>query len=94
MLYYYCVYTQYQIVYTHVYTIDNNSITSLSNFSFLWDVALKNMAWLIVRTVLPINTSTGDFSLSLGWNLVLNKIRNRIINPSVPPSRFFCFEEG
>ena len=49
------------------------------------------MAWLIVRTVLPINTFIGHFPLSLEWTLVPYVIRNRLIDPSVTHLRFFLF---
>ena len=62
-------------------------VTRLSN-SDLLDVVLGSIAWLIVRTVLPINTSAGDFPLSLKWTLVLCVIRNHLIDPSVPPFPF------
>ena len=54
----------------------------------LLDAVLGSIAWLIVRIVLPINTSAGDSPLSLGWMLVLYVMRNRLIDPSVPPSPF------
>ena len=63
-------------------------VTRLSNFSDLQDVVLGSIAWFIVRIVLPINTSAGDFPLSFGWILVLYVMRNRLIDSSVPPSSF------
>ena len=48
------------------------------------------MAWLIVRTVLPINTFIGHFPLSLEWTFVPYVIRNRLIDPSVTHFRFFA----
>ena len=63
-------------------------VTRLSYFSDLLDVVPGTIAWLIVRIVLPINTSAGDLPLSLGWTLVLYVMRNRLIDPSIPPSPF------
>ena len=63
-------------------------LTRLSNFSGLLAVALGSIACLIVRMVLPINTSAGDFPMSLGWALVLCVMKNRLINISVQPSSF------
>ena len=62
--------------------------TRLSDFSALVDVIRGNIAWLIFQTVLPINTSVGDFPLSLRWTRVMHVIRNRLIDPSVSTSPF------
>ena len=68
-------------------------LTRLSDFAGLLGIVLGSIAWLIVRTVLPINISAYDFPLSPLWTLVLYVIRNRLIDPSDPTSRF-CIEKG
>ena len=68
-------------------------LTRLSDFSGLLGIVPGSIGWLIVRTVLSINTSAGDFPLSPGWTLVLHVIRNHLIDPSDPPSPF-CIEQG
>ena len=46
-------------------------ITRLCSFPGLSDVDLGNIPWLIVQTILPINTSVGGFLMSLGRRLYI-----------------------
>ena len=68
-------------------------LTRLSDFSGLLGIVLGSIAWLIVKTVLPINTSAGDFPLSPGWTLVFlcdKESSYWSFRSSLP----FCFKQG